>query len=341
MKFLTVTLVGTILAGSTGAAPAQTSKSASTLAPVDAGTTKTGVDAWGQGDYAKAVSIWRPLANAGDSDAQFNLGQAYKLGRGVPVDIPVAAEWFRKATAQGHKRAEDNYGLLLFQQNKREAAMPYIRKSADRGEPRAQYILGTALYNGDLAPRDWIRAYALMTRAAKAGLPQATASLATMDQYIPESQRKQGLALATQTEQSSRPTEIAAIAPVSSPVKTERPAPAPIRSTELPPSQPPAPKPVKPAPAPAPVARPAAKAAVAPQGDWRIQLGAFSEETRARTLWSSLGGKIKALAPYQPYYIKTGAITRLQAGPLVSEAEATRLCTAVRSAGADCMIKHK
>src|SRR5436190_1771469 len=76
---------------------------------------KTGVDAWTQGDFVKAVTEWRPLANAGDPDAQFNMGQAYKLGRGVPMDAPLALEWFRKAAEKGHLRAQDNYGLLLFQ----------------------------------------------------------------------------------------------------------------------------------------------------------------------------------------------------------------------------------
>ena len=31
---------------------------------------KAGVDAWQQGDYAKAIAEWRPLALAGDPDAQ-------------------------------------------------------------------------------------------------------------------------------------------------------------------------------------------------------------------------------------------------------------------------------
>ena len=48
---------------------------------------KSGVDAWQAGDYQTAVAEWRPLAVAGDADAQFNLGQAYKLGRGVPADM--------------------------------------------------------------------------------------------------------------------------------------------------------------------------------------------------------------------------------------------------------------
>ena len=47
---------------------------------------KSGVDAWSAGDYATAVREWSGPAQAGDADAQFNLGQAYRLGRGVEAD---------------------------------------------------------------------------------------------------------------------------------------------------------------------------------------------------------------------------------------------------------------
>ena len=130
---------------------------------------KDGVDAWQAGDYQKAVAEWRPLAVAGDADAQFNLGQAYKLGRGVPADLGQAESWYRRAAKQGHLQAEDNLGLILFTANKRDEAMPYIKASADRGEPRAQYVLGTAMFNGDYATKDWPRAYALTKRASDAG----------------------------------------------------------------------------------------------------------------------------------------------------------------------------
>jgi uncharacterized protein len=118
---------------------------------------KDGVDAWEAGDYQKAVAEWRPLAVAGDPDAQFNLGQAYKLGRGVPSDLMQAESWYRRAAKQGHLQAEDNLGLILFTANKRAEAMPYILASAGRGEPRAQYVLGTAHFNGDFADKDWPR----------------------------------------------------------------------------------------------------------------------------------------------------------------------------------------
>ena len=163
--------------------------------------TKAGVDAWNRGDYVTAVAEWRKGAIAGDPDAQFNLAQAYKLGRGVPVDLPMAESWYRKAALQGHPQAEDNYGLALFREGKREEAVPWLEKAVGRGEPRAQLVLGTMLFNGDAVQRDWVRAYALLQRSSAAGLPQASQTLAEMDKYIPDAQRQQGIALARQYEQ--------------------------------------------------------------------------------------------------------------------------------------------
>src|SRR4051794_275704 len=70
--------------------------------PVSAQSVKAGIDAWQKGDYANAVAIWRPMAEAGDPDAQFNLGQAYRLGRGVKISLSQSQQWFEKAGSQGH-----------------------------------------------------------------------------------------------------------------------------------------------------------------------------------------------------------------------------------------------
>ncbi|HEY0164090.1 MAG TPA: hypothetical protein VGB39_01825, partial [Sphingomicrobium sp.] len=58
---------------------------------------KSGVEAWQKGDFGSAVRQWRALADKGDADAQFNMGQAYKLGRGVPADLKIAQSWYQKA----------------------------------------------------------------------------------------------------------------------------------------------------------------------------------------------------------------------------------------------------
>lgn len=237
---------------------------------------KAGVDAWAQGDYAKAVGEWTPLAQAGDADAQFNLGQAYKLGRGVPVNIGLALDYYRKAAAQGHVRAEDNYGLMLFQQNRRVEAMPYIERSAQRGEPRAQYLLGVALFNGDLTAKDWPRAYAMMSRAAKTDLPQATTSLARMNQYIPEDQRQKGEALAAQMEKDEQTAKLAATSATVAPAQPLRQPPTPLKQADLPPATitptlpvsaaAPSPEPFlpEPTPVPAPAAEPVSSPEPAP-----------------------------------------------------------------------------
>ncbi len=145
---------------------------------------KAGVDAWTNGDFATAVREWAGPASEGDPDAQFNMAQAYRLGRGVDTDLAQAEALYAKASAQGHVKAADNYGLLLFQRGAREQAMPYISAAASRGDPRAQYLLGIAHFNGDLVAKDWRRAYALLTLANSAGLPQARGALAQMDEYI-------------------------------------------------------------------------------------------------------------------------------------------------------------
>lgn len=317
---------------------------------------KSGVDAWNQGDYAGAVAEWRPLAISGNSDAQFNLGQAYKLGRGVPVDLPVALEWFRKASDQGHEKAADNLGLMLFQQGRREESMPYIKSSADRGDPRAQYVYATALFNGDLAPRDWVRAYALMTRAAQAGVAQAKSSIALMDQHIPEAQRREGLALATVIGNGKAPNS-PALARAEPQHRAPPAADAPAVATDGPADRPPVRKSSHRTPPPVPVATapltssaPAAQAAPPPvaarpspkpanAGRYRVQLGAFREEGRAPALWKSVSGRVNGLSAFQPNYVVTNGLTRLLVGPLATSADAQSLCSRIKQTGTPCVVQ--
>ncbi|WP_447761892.1 SPOR domain-containing protein [Sphingopyxis panaciterrae] len=247
-------------------------------AQVKQGDVKQGVEAWQAGNYQAAVAEWRPLALAGDADAQFNLGQAYKLGRGVPADLAQAEGWYRRAAKQGHLQAEDNLGLILFTANRREEAMTYIARSAERGEPRAQYVLGTAMFNGDLAAQDWPRSYALTKRASDAGLGIASARLAQLDNLIPLEQRQRGLAMLPEMEKNEQRARLAAVNSAAPP--PAKPAPSPVRTASLPVSQPgtsytsppvitPVPAPVRAVPAPiapaplAPLSSPTADKAAA------------------------------------------------------------------------------
>jgi cell division septation protein DedD len=300
---------------------------------------KAGVDAWQRGDYRAAVAEWRGPAVAGDPDAQFNLAQAYKFGRGVPADLAQAEEWYRKAALQGHPQAEVNYGLALFENGKRLQAVEWLEKAAARGEPRAQYVLGTMFFNGDAVAKDWVRAYALTARAAAQGLPQASTAQAQMDGYISLQDRQKGLELARVYERdASRPQVVTVPAP-----RTTQP-PAAVGRTALPPStayQPPvaptpeptqsaavrpAPPIVRPAPKPTPKPAtpppPAATAAIR-DGGWKLQLGAFGEAGNAQKLWSQVGGRFPGR---KVSYVKSGRLTKVLVGPFASSAEASAAC---------------
>jgi uncharacterized protein len=291
--------------------------------------TKAGVDAFMAGDYDRAVRIWRPLAIAGDADAQYNLGQAYWLGRGVAEDQRQAEDWYRRAAEQNQPKARDAYGLLLFQTGRRQEALPYIEESAGHGLPQAQYVYATLLFNGDLVQKDWVRSYALMTRASAGGVAAASAGLAQLDKFIPLDQRQRGLQLA-------RAFELAG----DKPGMAEAPPPSKgIKVAILPPSKPvkPVAKPAPAKPAPAKLVAVPAPPPVAVGGNWRVQLGAFADKPKAAGLWGTLRSKIAALGPYQSYIVPAGAVTRLQVGPLPSRAAADKLCGAVKAAGQPCL----
>ena len=300
--------------------------------PADADV-KAGVDAWAKGDWNTAVEEWRGPAVAGDADAQFNLGQAYKLGRGVPVDPGLAESWFRRAALQGHQQAETNYGIALFEADRKAEAAPWLEKAAARFEPRAQLVLGTMLFNGDGVKRDYPRAYALMTRASAAGLPSAQRTLADMDGFISPADRERGTALAQQYEAQARSMPPSASTRTATRVGEPPVRPVPVRTTSLPPSRPAAEADLPP-PTRTAVAR-SAPSLAARTGGWRVQLGAFRDRGNAETLWRRVSGRLRDASPS---YVAGGGVTRLQAGGYPTKAAAASACGAAKAAGAQCVV---
>jgi uncharacterized protein len=71
-----------------------------------------GWEAYRNSDYAAAVRQWKPLAEQGDAQSQFELGSMYRDGQGVPQDYREAAKWFQLAAEQGHMGAQNNLGLM-------------------------------------------------------------------------------------------------------------------------------------------------------------------------------------------------------------------------------------
>jgi hypothetical protein len=269
--------------------------------PAGAQSVKAGIEAWQRADYARAISIWKPLAEGGDADAAFNLGQAYRLGRGVPVNLGQAQIWLEQAASKGHLDAQATLGLLLFGNGSQAEGARWLKLAAEKGEPRAMLIFGTALFNGDGVTQDQVLGYAYVSRAAALGLEPARSTLEQMNSVMPIEDRKKGLAIAMQKARTQ----------AKAPPKTTKVVQA---------SKPPVPRTSAPVPT---------------SGGWRIQLGAFSQRSSAQALFRKLSGSAP-LAGRQMILVPAGAVTRLQVGPFESKAAASAACASLSARGQAC-----
>lgn len=275
-------------------------------APAAAQNVKSGIDAWQRGDYVGAVAIWRPLAQAGDADASFNLGQAYRLGRGVLVDLGTAQTWLESAAQKDHLDAQTTLGLLLFQNGNQAEGLRWLKKASESGDARAMLVYGTALFNGDSVPQDPVLGYAYVSRAAAQGLEPARNTLAQMDEIMPLAQRKKGVAVAMQ--KAKTPPSPKAEPRTKVTTTQAKPKPAPSNTGSTPPTA---------------------------GGAWRIQLGAFSQRSSAEALYRRLSGSAP-VAGRRPFLVPAGAVTRLQVGPYPSKAAAAAACRTLASRGIAC-----
>jgi TPR repeat protein len=164
---------------------------------------RQGVEYWRAGKWEEAVKMWQPFAEKGDADAMFNMGQAWKLGRGVALDKGIAQDWYRRAAVKGHLPAQANLGILLFQGGDKADAVRWLKSAADKGEMRAQYVLGIVHWNGDGAAKSMPLAYAYLVRAAAQGLPEATKALNELSQAIQPLDRANGWQIATSLANSN------------------------------------------------------------------------------------------------------------------------------------------
>lgn len=122
-----------------------------------------GAAAYSRGDYAMAMREWRPLAERGNVEAQFAVGNLYAEGLGVPEDDAKAMRWFRKGVDQGNAHAQ--YLLAIVYQNGNgipqddAEAVKWCHKAAEQGYADAQGNLGYRYAFGRGVPQDYREAY--------------------------------------------------------------------------------------------------------------------------------------------------------------------------------------
>lgn len=73
---------------------------------------KSAAGAYERKDFAAAIAVWRPLAEAGNAEAEALLGAMYWSGEGVLRDHKQAAYWYLRAAEKGYARAQNDIGYM-------------------------------------------------------------------------------------------------------------------------------------------------------------------------------------------------------------------------------------
>lgn len=105
-----------------------------------------GVYAYHDENYMEALHWYRLAAEQGDEFSQNNIGNMYRLGKGVPVDYSEAMRYFRMAAEKNYALAQFNIGIMYYWGYGVDVDHIESRKwfllSAKQGHHEAQYSLG-------------------------------------------------------------------------------------------------------------------------------------------------------------------------------------------------------
>ncbi len=62
----------------------------------------------------ESIESLKKKAQAGNAEAQFNLGLMYSTGIGVPENDVEAVKWYRRAAEQGHAESQFELGEMYY-----------------------------------------------------------------------------------------------------------------------------------------------------------------------------------------------------------------------------------
>lgn len=116
-----------------------------------------------RGDHVAARTGFQALAQQGDAEARYQLGQMLADGRGGPKSEADAVAWLRKAADQGHENADYLWGAMVLWREppatveERSLGLAAIRRAAARNDRNAMAAL-TLVYANDSQFRDPVEA---------------------------------------------------------------------------------------------------------------------------------------------------------------------------------------
>jgi len=147
------------------------------------------------------------LAEQGNPEAQYKVGEMYEMGKGVREDREKAQTWFEKSANQGHKKA--SYKLLYLEINSNglndftKSQLANLRKEAANKNPDAQYFLGKMYAVGVGVPKSLENALTWLNKATYGGIAEAEHEAIAVEEELArirerESKRRAGALAAAQ-----------------------------------------------------------------------------------------------------------------------------------------------
>ena len=132
---------------------------------------ESGLASKDRGHYATALRAWMPMAEAGNAEAQNNVGYMYEEGLGVPQNYLMAMSWYRQAAESELAQAQHNMGMLYHHgygvaENLTEA-FRWFKMAADQELAESEYMLGLAYQSGDGTSLDYMEARRLLLSSAR------------------------------------------------------------------------------------------------------------------------------------------------------------------------------
>ena len=132
---------------------------------------ESGLASKDRGHYATALRSWLPMAEAGNAEAQNNVGYMYEEGLGVPQNYLLAMNWYRQAADNGLAEAQHNMGMLYHNgygvATNLGEAFRWFKMAAEQELAESEYMLGLAFENGEGTELDYAEAKRLLLSAAR------------------------------------------------------------------------------------------------------------------------------------------------------------------------------
>lgn len=124
---------------------------------------------------AKYLARYEELAEQGDGDAQWDVGQNYRFGNLLPLNIAKANYWLERAANSGNGEAAHHLawyyetGQYGYPMDATESAKWY-KLAFERGNPETLYLFAIRLFQNGKPTEE---AIALLAQAAAKGFTQA------------------------------------------------------------------------------------------------------------------------------------------------------------------------